>query len=76
MSYLAGTTYLGETIQAPMQLPTELSLALAEAEQSTETITLPGGIVMNKKTAMILALVALGFALYYMSKNKNKKRRG
>ena len=74
MSYLSGTTYLGETMQAPMQLPTELSQALADAEQSTEMITLPGGIVMKKQTAVILAVVALGLALWYM--NKKKKRRG
>lgn len=73
MSYLAGTTYLGETIQAPMQLPTELALALADAEQSTEMITLPGGIVMKKQTAIILAIVALGLALYYMNKKKKRK---
>jgi len=74
MSYLAGTTYLGETVQAPMQLPSELSQALADAEQTTELITLPGGIVMKKQTAVILAIVALGLALWYMK--KKKKRRG
>ena len=61
-------------MQAPMQLPTELSQALADAEQSTELITLPGGVVMKKKTAILLAIVALGLTLWYMSK-KGKKRR-
>lgn len=75
MSYLAGTTYLGETVQAPMQLPTELSQALADAEQSTELITLPGGIVMKKQTAVILAIVALGLLIWQMNRKK-KKRRG
>lgn len=75
MSYLAGTTYLGETVQAPMQLPTELSQALADAEQSTEMITLPGGIVMKKQTAVILAIVALGLLIWQMNRKK-KKRRG
>lgn len=74
MSYLAGTTYLGETVQAPMQLPTELSQALADAEQSTEMITLPGGIVMKKQTAVIIAIVALGLLIWQM--NRKKKRRG
>lgn len=73
MSYLQGTTYLGETIQAPMQLPTELSQALADAEQSTEMVTLPGGIVMKKQTAVILAIVALGLTLWYMNRKKKKK---
>lgn len=72
MSYLQGSTYLGEPMQAPMQLPTELSQALADAEQSTEMITLPGGIVMKKKTAVILAIVALGLALWYMKKKKKR----
>ena len=72
MNYLQGTTYLGETIQAPMQLPTELSQALADAEQSTEMITLPGGIVMKKQTAVILAIVALGLAIWYMNRKKKK----
>ena len=72
MSYLQGSTYLGEPMQAPMQLPTELSQALADAEQSTEMITLPGGIVMKKQTAVILAIVALGLALWYMKKKKKR----
>lgn len=74
MSYLQGTTYLGEIIQAPMQLPTELSQALADAEQSTEMITLPGGIVMKKQTAVILAIVALGLAIWYMNRKKKKNK--
>ncbi len=74
MSYLQGTTYLGETIQAPMQLPTELSQALADAEQSTEMVTLPGGIVMKKQTAVLLAIIALGLAIWYMNKKKKKKK--
>lgn len=75
MSYLNGTAYLGEPMQAPMQLPAELSQALADAEQTTEMITLPGGIVMKKQTAIILAIVALGLALWYMNKGKKKKRK-
>lgn len=72
MSYLSGSTYLGENLQAPMALPTELAEALTVAEQSTEMITLPGGFVMKKQTALILAIVALGFAIWYMKRKKKK----
>ena len=74
MSYLSGSTYLGETMQAPMALPTELAQALADAEQTTEMITLPGGIIMKKQTALILAIIALGLAVWYMNKKKKKKK--
>jgi hypothetical protein len=74
MSYLNGTTYLGETVQAPMTLPTELAQALADAEQTTDMITLPGGIIMKKQTAIILAIVALGIAIWYANKKKKKKK--
>ena len=72
MSYLSGSTYLGENLQAPMALPTELAEALTVAEQSTEMITLPGGFVMKKQTALILAIVALGLAIWYMKRKKKK----
>ena len=72
MGYLNESNYLGETPQAQMELPSQLADALVAAEQSTEMITLPGGIVMKKQTAVILALVALGLALWYM--NRRKKR--
>ena len=72
MSYLSGSTYLGENLKAPMALPTELAEALTVAEQSTEMITLPGGFVMKKQTALILAIVALGLAIWYMKRKKKK----
>lgn len=59
-------------MQAPMALPAELSDALAAAEQSTEMITLPGGIIMKKQTAVLLAIIALGLAIWYIKKNKKK----
>lgn len=70
MGYLNESNYLGETPQAQMELPSQLADALVAAEQSTEMITLPGGIVMKKQTAVLLALVALGLALWYMNHRK------
>ena len=72
MGYLNESNYLGETPQAQMELPSQLADALVTAEQSTEMITLPGGIVMKKQTAVILALVALGLALWYMKRRKKR----
>jgi hypothetical protein len=70
VGYLNESNYLGETPQAQMELPSQLADALVAAEQSTEMITLPGGIVMKKQTAVLLALVALGLALWYMNHRK------
>lgn len=70
MGYLNESNYLGETPQAQMELPSQLADALVAAEQSAEMITLPGGIVMKKQTAVLLALVALGLALWYMNRRK------
>ncbi len=80
MSYLDESNYLGSAPQAQMQLPQELLQQLAgdmaPAPQNLPVpegwISLPGGIVMKKSTAILLGLALAAVLIWWYTRKKKK----